>query len=184
MKILKISLIALVAVCLAAGTAMAAPGKGKAKGLENENHGAVAKAAAHEAKALRALKGQSCAKQEQARLQGVAKRTEAPPAETPRTATSMKSAEKALAKLEHARWAYNPNDTRGQGNMGKVDMLDPYGQDKDSDRLALYGNRGRVIREVVEPEPTPEDPPAEPPAEQPPAEDPPTQDPPPDWPPF
>ena len=31
-----------------------------------------------------------------------------------------------------------------QDNMGKVEMLDPYGHSKD-DRMELYGNRGRVI---------------------------------------
>ena len=43
--------------------------------------------------------------------------------------------------------------------MGRPDMLNPYGHDKDSDRLELYGNRGRVIKEVEpapEPEPEPE----------------------------
>lgn len=63
----------------------------------------------------------------------------------------------ALFELENARWSYNPHDERGQGNMGEVDMLAPYGHDKDSDRMELYGNRGRVIRAVEpEPEPTPE----------------------------
>lgn len=59
--------------------------------------------------------------------------------------------------LERARWFHNPNDERGQGNMGKVDMIAPYGHDKDSDRKELYGNRGRVVREPEpEPEPDPE----------------------------
>jgi hypothetical protein len=62
--------------------------------------------------------------------------------------------ENALSKLEHARWAYHPHDQRGQGNMGNVDMLAPYGHDKDSDRMELYGNRSRVIR-IEEPEPDP-----------------------------
>ncbi|MFH1640399.1 MAG: hypothetical protein ABIA66_00390, partial [Candidatus Omnitrophota bacterium] len=60
---------------------------------------------------------------------------------------------RAIEELRHSRWWYNPNDTRGQGNMGQVTMLDPYGQDKDSDRMELYGNRGRVIRDEPEPEP-------------------------------
>jgi hypothetical protein len=61
-----------------------------------------------------------------------------------------------LRTLDHSRWNYNPNDTRGQGNMGKVDMMDPYGFAKD-DRKELYGNRGRPIRESEPPpEPTPE----------------------------
>jgi len=57
-----------------------------------------------------------------------------------------------LDALNHARWAHNPNDDRGQGNMGKVDMLDPFGHDKDSDRKELYGNNGRPIRVSEEPE--------------------------------
>lgn len=73
--------------------------------------------------------------------------------------------EDALRKLGHTRYSYNPHDQRGQGNMGKVDMLAPYGHDKDSDRMELYGNRGRVIRTqeaepvlepVSEPVPVPE----------------------------
>lgn len=52
---------------------------------------------------------------------------------------------KSLNKLEHARWNYNPRDTRGQGNMGKVDMRSPYGFDKDSGREGA--DRGRPIRE-------------------------------------
>ena len=78
----------------------------------------------------------------------------------------MKSLNEAISKLEHSRWAYNPHDDRGQGNMGSVDMIAPYGHDKDSDRKELYGNRGRVIRAVEPtppPEPTPEPtPPPEP----------------------
>lgn len=50
---------------------------------------------------------------------------------------------------DNARWNSNPKDDRGQGNMGKVDMLDPYGHSKD-DRMDLYGNRGRVIQEIEE----------------------------------
>jgi len=56
--------------------------------------------------------------------------------------------EDALIKLEHAKWSYNPHDDRGQGNMGRVDMLAPYGHDKDSDRMELYGNRGRASEDL------------------------------------
>ena len=73
--------------------------------------------------------------------------------------------EKALQRLERARWSHNPHDTRGQGNMGRPEMLNPYGHDKDSDRLELYGNRGRVLKNpepVPEPEPPPELPPEPP----------------------
>jgi membrane protein involved in colicin uptake len=58
----------------------------------------------------------------------------------------------SLNKLEHARWSYNPHDTRGQGNMGKVDMRDPFGFDKDSGREGA--ERGRPIREAESEEPT------------------------------
>jgi len=54
--------------------------------------------------------------------------------------------------LNKARWMHNPHDTRGQGNMGKVDMQDPFGHDKDSDRKEFYGNNGRPIRVSEEPE--------------------------------
>ena len=65
--------------------------------------------------------------------------------------------DEALNKLNKARYNYNPNDTRRQGNMGRVNMLDPYGHDKDSDRMELYGNRGRVLKESIpKPEPVPE----------------------------
>jgi|GEM_PF-2193787 len=201
MKILKVTLIALLAVCLTAVVAMAEPGKGKgeAKGHDKEavhenhgaaqaeNHGATAKVEAHLRNALR--------KQARAAQEEQPGEPSAPPPvpneEKPglRHGT-LKSAEQALVKLEHARWAYNPNDTRGQGNMGRVDMMDPYGHDKDSDRLELYGNRGRVIREVPESEPPPQEPPQEeppapqPPPPQPPQEEPPAPQPPPDWPPF
>ncbi len=69
---------------------------------------------------------------------------------------TLNDAKTALEKLENSRWAYNPNDTRGQGNMGQVAMIAPYGHDKDSDRMELYGNRGRVIRPEPTPTPTPE----------------------------
>lgn len=51
-----------------------------------------------------------------------------------------------LSALDRARWSQNSHDTRGQGNMGKVDMQDPLGHDKDSGRKELYGNNGRPIR--------------------------------------
>jgi hypothetical protein len=52
---------------------------------------------------------------------------------------------------ENARWAYNPHDTRGQGNMGTPTMRDPYGFDKDSGREGA--DRGRPIRERESTEP-------------------------------
>lgn len=62
--------------------------------------------------------------------------------------------EQSLNRLENDHFANHPLDTRGQGNMGKPDMLDPYGFNKDN-RLELYGNRGRVIKEEPVPEPDP-----------------------------
>ena len=113
------------------------------------------------------------------------------------------------ARQEHSRWWYNPNDDRGQGNMGQVTMLSPYGHDKDSNRMELYGNRGRVIKAEPAPEPpspvpnpeptpipeptptpTPEPTPTPAPAPEPtptpaPAPEPaPTPEPPPNYPPF
>jgi len=65
--------------------------------------------------------------------------------------------DQALNKLQQARWFYNPNDDRGQGNMSKNEMIAPFGHDKDSDRKEVYGNRGRVVRlPEPQPEPTPE----------------------------
>jgi hypothetical protein len=97
------------------------------------------------------------------------------------------------AREEHARWWYNPNDDRGQGNMGRVMMLCPYGHDRD-DRKELYGNRGRVIKPqptpeppAPEPEPTPDptpEPTPEPPAPEPEPTPDPTPEPPPNYPPF
>lgn len=87
------------------------------------------------------------------------------------------------SRQERSRWWYNPNDDRGQGNMGKVTMLSPYGQDKDSDRMELYGNRGRVIRTEPVPEPPPEPTPEPPPPEPDPIPEP-TPEPPPNYPPF
>lgn len=205
MRIFKIAFLTLLMTCLAAGTVMAKSdkdhdkGAANGKGHEKEQQGQIAKAAAQENKTLKA---QDAAKQkieEQVRAYRVADRGAALRGDVSRTpVSSMKSAEKALAKLESARWAYNPNDTRGQGNMGKVTMIAPYGHDKDSDRLEVYGNRGRVVRETPEPppveppvvnppaEPTPvEEPPVIPPPAQPPLpESPPVVEPPLDWPPF
>ena len=90
----------------------------------------------------------------------------------------------SLRKLNKARWSYHPRDDRGQGNMGKVNMLDPFGHDKDSDRKELYGNRGRVIREIIpEPEPIPPEPEPVPPEPEPePEPEPNPEDPIPDFP--
>jgi len=95
---------------------------------------------------------------------------------------ALTSAQNALNKLDRSSWRYNPNDTRGQGNMGNVIMIAPYGHDKDSDRLALYGNRGRVITVEPTPDPIPEDPTPDPIPDPIPEDPPPTL--PPDYPPF
>ena len=78
--------------------------------------------------------------------------------------------------LDRARWAHNPHDTRGQGNMGKPDMQDPLGHDKDSDRKEVSGNNGRPVHkkdkeegDPVQEEPAAEDPVVEEPAAEEPA---------------
>ena len=85
-----------------------------------------------------------------------------------------------MSKIEHAKWSHNPYDTRGQGNMGRPDMQDPYGFDKDSGREK--SERARPIGEITalpSEEPPAEEPPAEePPAEEPPVEEPPVEEPP------
>ena len=53
-----------------------------------------------------------------------------------------------LKALERARWSHNRHDERGQGNMGKPNMKDPYGHDRDSGREK--SERDRPI--PVEPE--------------------------------
>jgi hypothetical protein len=58
---------------------------------------------------------------------------------------SVASLFKALGK---ARWSHNPQDERGEGNMGKPNMRDPNGLDKDSGREKR--ERGRPIREKQE----------------------------------
>lgn len=52
---------------------------------------------------------------------------------------------KGHSKINNAKWFHNPHDERGQGNMGKPRMRDPYGHDKDSGRER--SERSRPIRE-------------------------------------
>jgi len=59
-----------------------------------------------------------------------------------------------MQKKTPSKWSHNPNDVRGQGNMGRVNMLAPFGHNKNFDRKDYFGNRGRVIRNA-EPEPVP-----------------------------
>jgi len=59
---------------------------------------------------------------------------------------SKHKAKNFFAALGKASWAHNPHDKRGQGNMGKPKMRDPYGHDKDSGREKSA--RGRPIREA------------------------------------
>lgn len=67
----------------------------------------------------------------------------------------IKDLNKSLDKISKLTFDKHPLDTRGQGNMSKNDMMDPYGLSKD-DRMDIYGNRGRVIKEPLpEPEPDP-----------------------------
>lgn len=62
---------------------------------------------------------------------------------------SKHKAKNLFAALGKARWTHNPYDQRGQGNMGKPKMRDPYGHGKESGREKSA--RGRSIREA-EPE--------------------------------
>ena len=57
--------------------------------------------------------------------------------------------------------------------MGKVDMLDPFGHDKDSDRKELYGNNGRPIHVKDKGDESQEE---ESPVEESPAEEPPVEE--------
>lgn len=86
---------------------------------------------------------------------------------------TLKNLHGVLNKLQNSKWWYNPHPESQGGNMGKPEKLDPYGHDKDSNRMELYGNRGRVIKTpIVEPEPEPELPPPEPEPELPPPPEP------------
>ena len=107
---------------------------------------------------------------------------------------TLKNLQGVLQKLQHSKWWYNSHPESQGGNMGKPEKLDPYGHDKDSDRMELYGNRGRVIKTPVsepEPEPTlpppepePEPEPTPPPPEPEPEPTPPPPEPEPELPPF
>lgn len=67
-----------------------------------------------------------------------------------------KKIEKTRSSLEHARWSSNPHDDRGQGNMGKPAMQDPFGHDKDSGRTGSERGRPKPVQDpVFVPEPLP-----------------------------
>ncbi|MFH1837178.1 MAG: hypothetical protein ABH862_03590 [Candidatus Omnitrophota bacterium] len=51
----------------------------------------------------------------------------------------------------NAKWMRNPNDERGQGNMGKVTMRDPYGFDKCGYRMESARGR-RMEAALLDPE--------------------------------
>lgn len=77
------------------------------------------------------------------------------------------SAERIAFEAEKAKNSTGPSAERiafeaekAKNNPGRrPEMLDPYGHAKD-DRKEIYGNRGRVVRDKVEPAPQPELPPA------------------------
>jgi len=182
MKVLKVVLITLSILALVANSSFAKNNegnepKGKGAGLEN----AQIQHEKHENKAKKQIRSQAPSVPKQI-LRNIPSHVPNKSLEQDRSLARLKN---ALQKLERSRWAYNPHDTRGQGNMGRPDMLDPYGHDKDSDRMELYGNRGRVIREPeLPPEPDPELPP-EPEPELPPEPEPePPPEPDPYYPPF
>jgi hypothetical protein len=92
-------------------------GKAKGKGVHKENIHSNAQAAAHKSEK----------RVNQAKLR----------ANLPKG--------KGHSKVNNAKWFHNPKDERGQGNMGKPMMRDPYGHDKDSGREKA--ERGRPIKE-------------------------------------
>lgn len=163
MKILKTVFIGMVALALVT-SAYGEPGKGqgKAKGHEKENQGqsnngnqssdAQATGQTSETRRHVTEKGRNDATVRATRPdagQSVIRANQVSRIERGKSAE--RSAEKkgkelvdALVKAEKARWSYNPHDNRGQGNMGKPDMLDPYGFDKNSGREG--SDRGRPIR--------------------------------------
>ena len=157
MKLLKVLLITLSILALVANGSFAEnkdknEPKGKGAGLEN----AQIQHERHENRARKHIHsdGRSVTKQIHRNIPShvLNRRLE--------QARSLVRLKNALQKLERSRWAHHPHDTRGQGNMGRPTMLAPYGHDKDSDRMELYGNRGRVIKESeLPPEPDPYYPP-------------------------
>ena len=158
MKLWKVTLIMVLITALSLGVAYAAPkdkddpGQGKGQSIERTHPESPGRALGKDKQSRVKLQAQI----RQFRTLTVGKRISIRPSAREQNEQILKKLQESLAKLERSRWAYNPNDTRGQGNMGRPAMISPYGQDKDSDRLALYGNRGRVIKE---PEPTPTPPP-------------------------
>jgi hypothetical protein len=159
MKVLKMLLITLAMLALAFNLSLAkndkdegeGEGKSMGKGHAIETSGQKAHPQ-HPGKSLRLLQ-----RQDNLRLAPRERQRYAPfhqPNRQNENRLALADLKKALQQLEHSRWAYNPNDTRGQGNMGRPNMLDPYGQNKDN-RMELYGNRGRVIKEVAPEPPAP-----------------------------
>ncbi|MBN3037874.1 MAG: hypothetical protein JW869_00490 [Candidatus Omnitrophica bacterium] len=182
MKTLRACLVGLIICSLSIGQVYAAPkdkdkgNNGKAKGKEktekvkksNKNNG---NAFGHAKKALRSTPAAQKNNTEHSRNQSIL-RANIP--DNPRSSV-LHSPEKArrnnlldksrvkkvgdlLVALERARWMHNPHDERGQGNMGRPDMLDPFGHDKDSNREK--SERARPIKETpLQPqEPQQEDP--------------------------
>ena len=177
MRVVKIIVIGMMVSAFLVGQAYSAPKENKGKKGQNvektNNNSQVDKGKSNSGQ----VKGKSALNKQRGRRANEAKRQrEARDAERNlnndnnglalRADKSQGKKEKNLPRalglidsLSRARWSHNPHDTRGQGNMGKPDMLDPFGHDKDSNRKELYGNNGRPIRVDEEP---PTEPPPEP----------------------
>ena len=188
MKLLKISCLIFLVLALSIGTLYAAPKnkgeKGK-RGHQNIERKNVPSPPGHQLKGNRGKKLGLKKRNSISQKQGQKNITSHMPTRQnnmSKNATNekhlLRDLRRALNKLENGRWSYNPNDDRGQGNMGNVDMLAPFGHDKDSDRMELYGNRGRVIKEAEpQPEPPPQPKPPPEPEPEPEPEPPPDPDP-------
>ena len=150
MKTLSLLTAMMLAIVLAASPAYSAPGgqgKGQGQGVEKSQHArSIERAHKAERASERSTREQTDIRKYAPEKGASRNIDEQGRASTRKSdAALMKEVKERLAKIDNSRWSYNPNDDRGQGNMGNVTMIAPYGHDKDSDRLALYGNRGSRI---------------------------------------
>lgn len=148
MKTLKLLFIGMLVVAMATSVAYAAPGgNGRGKGPKKEK-----KEKTHQPNEKRSRAAERGRKQAdlRANLPETANGNARSRASGRRDEHSNRKEDKAHGRdfaksFEKARWSHNPHDDRGQGNMGKPNMRDPYGHDKDSGREG--SERGRPIRE-------------------------------------
>lgn len=155
MKILRWLFIGVVTVALIADPVYGEPGKGQGKGQGRGNQGQIrGKSASHAAtpegrkdiihRGRKDEKIRANRPDDQGTKIGHAAKIDRGRSADHRQIKEAKVHVKGfLNALEKARWSYNPNDERGQGNMGKPKMRTPYGFDKDSGREG--SERGRAI---------------------------------------